>query len=193
MRTRFQAAAWLACAAVLAAGPRRSLAQSKHPEDRDEATAHYKSGLSLFEAGNREQALIDIYREAGKRAGFSPEQLKVGIHAVGFAGDTDKQAADDFFPGYAYTFTKIGKERGWPPTTRAQFERTRGPEGALLVGAPEAIAEKILHVNEIFGGISRLTFQMSVATLPQETLLHAIELLGARLAPIIRKQLPALA
>ena len=134
--------------------------------------------------------LIDIYREAGKRAGFSPDQLKVGIHAIGFVADTDKQAADDFFPGYAYTFTKIGKERGWPPTTRAQFERTRGPEGALLIGAPEAVAEKILHVNEILGGIGRLTFQMSVATMPQQTLLHAIELLGTRLRPIIRKHLP---
>lgn len=134
--------------------------------------------------------LIDIYREAGKRAGFTPDQLKVGIHAIGFVGDTDKQAADDFFPGYAYTFTKIGKERGWPPTTRAQFERSRGPEGALLIGAPEAVAEKILHVNEILGGISRLTFQMSVATMPQETLLHAIELLGTRLRRIIRKHLP---
>jgi alkanesulfonate monooxygenase SsuD/methylene tetrahydromethanopterin reductase-like flavin-dependent oxidoreductase (luciferase family) len=135
--------------------------------------------------------LIDIYREAGKRAGFTPDQLTVGIHAIGFLGDTTQQAADDYFPGYAYTFTKIGKERGWPPVTRTQFDNTRGPEGALLVGDATSIAEKILHVNEILGGISRLTFQITVATLPHPKLLHSIELIGTKLAPLIRKHLPS--
>jgi probable LLM family oxidoreductase len=134
--------------------------------------------------------LIDIYREAGKRAGFSPDQLTVGVHAVGFLADTTKQAADDFFPGYKHSFSEIGKERGWPPVTRAQFDNTRGPQGALLIGDAETVAEKILFVNEVLGGISRLDFQMTVATLPHDKLLRAIELLGTRLAPIIRKQLP---
>jgi probable LLM family oxidoreductase len=136
--------------------------------------------------------LIDIYREAGKRAGFTPGQLTVGVHAIGFLGDTTQQAADDYFPGYAHSFTQIGKERGWPPVTRAQFDNTRGPEGALLVGDAPSIAEKILHVNEILGGITRLTFQITVASLPHPKLLHSIELIGTQLAPFIRKNLPNL-
>ena len=75
----------------------------------------------------RFRPLVDLYREAGRRAGYSPQQLPVGVHALGYLADSDQQAADDFFPGYAEAFTKIGRERGWPPTTRAQFEAVRGP------------------------------------------------------------------
>ncbi|HTB79385.1 MAG TPA: LLM class flavin-dependent oxidoreductase [Opitutaceae bacterium] len=138
---------------------------------------------------HRFRPLIDLYRKAGRLAGHAAEKLTVGIHSIGFLGDTDKQAADDFYPGYAQTFTQIGKERGWPPTTRAQFEATRGPKGALLIGDADTVAEKILYVNEALGGISRLTFQMSVATLPHAKLVRAIEILGARVAPIIAKEL----
>lgn len=138
---------------------------------------------------HRFRPLIDLYREAGRLAGHGAEKLTVGIHSIGFLGDTDKQAADDFYPGYAQTFTQIGKERGWPPTTRAQFEATRGPKGALLIGDADTVAEKILHVNEALGGISRLTFQMSVATLPHAKLARAIEILGTRVAPLIAKEL----
>ena len=80
----------------------------------------------------RFRPLIDLYREAGRRAGHPAEKLIVGLHSIGFLGDTTKQAADDFYPGYAHTFTEIGKERGWPRTTRAQFDAVRGPTGALL-------------------------------------------------------------
>ena len=86
-------------------------------------------------------------------------------------------------------FSEIGKERGWPPVTRAQFDALLGPTGALLVGDPETVAEKILRVNESLGGISRLTFQMSVADLPHAKLLRAIELLGTRVAPLVRAAL----
>lgn len=134
--------------------------------------------------------LIDLYREAGKRAGHAPEQLKVGIHALGYVADTDQQASDDFFPGYAEAFTKIGKERGWPPVTRAQFEALRRPTGALIVSDPETVAAKLLLMNEALGGISRISFQMSVAALRHDKLMHAIELLGTKVAPIIRKALP---
>jgi probable LLM family oxidoreductase len=133
--------------------------------------------------------LIDLYREAGQRAGHSPEQLKVGIHSLGYVADTTAQAADEFFPGYARSFTAIGKERGWPPTTRAQFDAQRSPTGALLVGDAETVAEKILRVNEDLGGVSRLTFQMSIATLSHAKLMHAIEILGAKVAPIVRREL----
>jgi probable LLM family oxidoreductase len=139
---------------------------------------------------HRFRPLIDLYREAGHRAGHKPEQLKVGIHALGYVADTDQQASDDFFPGYAEAFTKIGKERGWPPVTRNQFEALRRPTGALIVSDPDTVVEKVLHFNESLGGISRLSFQMSVAALRHDKLLHAIELLGTKVAPIIRKALP---
>jgi probable LLM family oxidoreductase len=138
---------------------------------------------------HRFRPLIDLYREAGARSGHAPEKLKVGLHMLGYVAETSTQASDDFFPGYAQTFTEIGKERGWPPTTRAQFEALRRPTGALIVGEPNEVAEKILYVNEALGGISRLNFQMSVATLSHEKLLSAIELLGTKVAPTIRKSL----
>ncbi|WP_353072943.1 LLM class flavin-dependent oxidoreductase [Tunturiibacter gelidiferens] len=138
---------------------------------------------------HRFRPLIDLYREAGKQAGHAPDSLKVGIHALGYVADTDQQASDDFFPGYAEAFTKIGKERGWPPVTRSQFEALRRPTGALMVSDPETVASKLLKMNEALGGISRISFQMSVAALHHDKLLHAIELLGTKVAPIIRKSL----
>lgn len=139
----------------------------------------------------RFRPLIDLYREAGRRAGHSPDKLMVGLHSIGFLGDTTKEAADDFFPGYAHTFTEIGKERGWPPTTRAQFDAVRGPTGALLIGDAETVAKKILYVSEVLGGLSRITFQMGVSTLPHPKMLRAIEILGTRVAPMVRKELAA--
>jgi probable LLM family oxidoreductase len=134
----------------------------------------------------RFRPLIDMYREAGRRAGHAPDQLKVGLHAIGFIGDTTMQAANDFFPGYAHTFTELGKERGWPPTTRAHFDALRGPTGALIIGDAQTVAEKILYVNEVLGGLARITFQMGVSTLPHEKMLRAIEILGTKVAPRVR-------
>lgn len=130
--------------------------------------------------------LVDRYREAGLRAGHAPEQLKVGLHAVGFVGDTDAEAADAFFPGWAYLFTDIGRERGWPPATRQQFDAMRGPLGAFLVGSPETVARKMLHANEILGGLSRITFQMSTASLDHQAMRHSITLLGTEVAAHVR-------
>jgi probable LLM family oxidoreductase len=132
---------------------------------------------------------IELYREAGRRAGHAPEQLRVGLHCIGFLADTTQQAADDFFPGYAHTFTEIGRERGWPPTTRAQFDATRGPTGALIVGDSETVTRKILYIHEALGGIARITFQMGVSTLPHAKMMHAIEILGSRVAPMVREEL----
>jgi len=137
----------------------------------------------------RFRPLIDLYREAGLRAGHSLEQLKVGVHSLGYVAEDSATAANDFFPGYADSFTKIGKERGWPPTTRGHFNAQLGPTGALLVGDPETVVEKILQVNEALGGISRLTFQMSVAALPHAKMLRAVELLGTEVAPMVRATL----
>src|SRR5258705_4063850 len=138
---------------------------------------------------HRFRPLIDRYREAGLRARHSPDQLKVGIHSLGYVADSSTTAEDEFFPGYAQSFTEIGRERGWPPMTRAHFDAQLGPTGALLVGDPETVAEKILRVNESLGGISRITFQMSVAALPHAKMLRAIELLGTAVAPMVRNSL----
>jgi probable LLM family oxidoreductase len=139
----------------------------------------------------RFRPLVDLYREAGRRAGHSPEKLIVGLHVIGFLGNTTQAAADDFYPGYAHTFTEIGKERGWPPATRAQFDALRGPAGALLIGDSETVTEKILYVNEVLGGLARITFQMGVSALPHEKMLRSIELLGTGVVPILRKELKA--
>jgi probable LLM family oxidoreductase len=140
---------------------------------------------------HRFRPLIDLYREAGLRTGHKPEQLKVGLHMIGFVADTTKEAADVFFPGYAHTFTEIGKERGWPPTTRAQFDALRGPKGALLIGDVDTVAKKILYVNEALGGVTRITFQMGVSAVPQPKMLRAVELLGTGVAPAVNQQLTA--
>lgn len=136
---------------------------------------------------HRFRPLVDIYREAGKRAGYAPEQLKVGLHSLGYVADTTEEAINDFYPGYAESFTEIGKERGWPPVTRGHFDAQNGPRGALLVGSPEEVAEKILRHSESLGGISRVTFQMDVASLPHEKLMQSIELIGTRLASVVNK------
>ena len=135
---------------------------------------------------HRFRPLIDRYREAGLRAGHSPDQLKVGVHSLGYVAGSSNAAEGEFFPGYAQSFTEIGRERGWPPMTRAHFDAQLGPTGALLVGDPEIVAEKILRVNDSLGGISRITFQMSVAALPHTKMLRAIELLGMHVAPLVR-------
>lgn len=133
----------------------------------------------------RFRPLVDIYRTAGKKAGHSPEQLKVGMHSLGYVANTTKEAIDDYYPGYAETFTRIGKERGWPPVTRIGFDAQISPMGALLVGKPEEVAQKILHHSEALGGLSRVTFQMDNAGLSHEKLMQSIELIGKRVAPLV--------
>jgi alkanesulfonate monooxygenase SsuD/methylene tetrahydromethanopterin reductase-like flavin-dependent oxidoreductase (luciferase family) len=137
----------------------------------------------------RFRPLIDLYRDAGRRAGHPEEKLLVGLHAIGFLGNTTKEAADDFYPGYAHTFTEIGKERGWPPATRAQFDALRGATGALLIGDAETVARKVRYVNQVLGGLSRITFQMGVSALPHDKMLRSIEILGTQVAPKVREEL----
>jgi len=136
---------------------------------------------------HRFRPLIDLYRQAGEKAGYAPEQLKVGLHSLGYVAETTQQAIDDYYPGYAETFTRIGKERGWPPVTKAHFYAQIGPLGALLIGNPQEVAEKITRHSEALGGISRLTFQMDNAALPHEKLLKSIELIGTKVSPLVNK------
>jgi probable LLM family oxidoreductase len=138
---------------------------------------------------HRFKPLIELYRQAGEEVGHQPGSLRVGIHALGYVADTDQQAADEFFPGYAQSFTDIGKERGWGPVTRSQYEAVRGASGAMLVSDPERVAEKIIAFDEVLRGISRLTFQMSIASLPHSNRMRAIELLGTKVAPLVRGEI----
>lgn len=135
---------------------------------------------------DRFRPLIALYRDAGRRAGHAPDALKVGIHAMGFVGDTDESARDAFFPGWAYMFTEIGRERGWSTATRAQFDAMCGPHGAFLIGNPQTVRDKILTANDALGGISRLTFQMSSAMLETDAMQRSIQLLGTDVAPAVK-------
>ena len=135
---------------------------------------------------HRFRPLVDLYREAWHRAGHAPEKLRVGLHALGYVADTTEAAREEFFPGYARTFTTTGRERGWPPVTRAHFDALVRPQGALLVGAPDEVAEKILMHSDALGGLSRVSLQMDVATLPHAKLMRSIELLGTRVKPALR-------
>jgi len=131
--------------------------------------------------------LIDLYREAGKRAGHLPHNLNVGIHSLGYVAESTPEAVDDFFPGYVHSMNEIGKERGWSPITRRDFEAQLGPNGALLIGNPEEVTEKIIRHSQVLGGISRFTFMMNPASLPHEKLMRATELIGSRIAPALHK------
>ena len=134
---------------------------------------------------HRFRPLIDLYRQAGKEAGHSPEKLKVGLHSLGYVANTTEEAIADYYPGYAEMFTRIGKERGWPPVTKAGFESQRGPLGAFLVGSAEEVAAKIIRHSNALGGITRLSFQMDNAGLSHKKLMQAIELIGKKVKPLV--------
>jgi len=135
----------------------------------------------------RFRPLVDLYREAGRVAGFSPEQLKVGLHSPGYVAQTTQQAIADYYPGYAELWTKLGKERGWPPVTRAKFDALMAPRGVLVVGGPEEVAEKLLRHSQALGGVDRFAFQMDNAGLTHSQLLQAIELIGTKVIPLLHK------
>ncbi len=134
---------------------------------------------------HRFRPLIDLYREEGEKAGHSPDKLKVGLHSLGYVAKNSYQARNDYFPGYAEMFTQIGKERGWGPVTRSYFDAQTGFRGALVIGDPEEVTEKILRHSEALGGISRFTFQMDSGALSHKKLMKAIELIGEKVIPMV--------
>jgi probable LLM family oxidoreductase len=149
-----------------------------------------KLGLPLMVAiigglTERFRPLVDMYREAGLQAGFTSDQLKVGLHSPGYVGETDEKAIADYFPGYAELWTKLGRERGWPPVTKSHFDSMVALKGVLVVGGPERIAEKLLHHSEALGGIDRFTFQMDNAGLTHSQLMKSIELIGSKVIPLV--------
>ena len=138
-------------------------------------------------APERFAPLVDLYRDAARRAGRDPAALPVGINSHGFVAATSQEAADRYFPAYAAMMTRIGRERGWPGMTRAQFDALREPRGALVVGSPREVIEKVLFQHEIFGH-QRFLAQLSVGDLAHRDVLRAIELLGTEVAPVVREE-----
>jgi probable LLM family oxidoreductase len=139
---------------------------------------------------HRFRPLIDLYREAGDKAGFAQEDLKVGLHSLGYVAQTHEEAVENYYPGYAETFTRIGKERGWPPVTRGHFEAQNSKWGAYLVGDSDEVAEKILRHSASLGGIDRFTFQLDNAGLSHQQLSETIALIGEEVIPKVKKGLP---
>ena len=128
--------------------------------------------------------LVELFRETARRAGHDPIP-PVSINSHTFVADSSKAAADAFFPSYAEAMTRIGRERGWPPTTRQHFDAMREPRGALLVGSPEEVIDKILFEHELFGH-QRFLAQLTVGSMPHAAVMRAIELLGTKVAPAVR-------
>lgn len=138
---------------------------------------------------HRFRPLIDLYRETGRRAGHAPESLDVAVHSIGYVADTDAQAAEELWPAYAHTFGRIGRERGWAPSSRAAFDAQRGPTGAFVVGSPKTVAAKLQHIDEALGGVSRVSLMMSGGPIPHQGMLRSIELLGTAVKPSLVNEL----
>ena len=131
--------------------------------------------------------LFDLYREAARRAGHDPDKLATSLNVHGFVAETTEQAADDFYGPQAEVMNRIGRERGWGPTSRAHFDQSRSPRGALFVGDPETVAEKIIAQHRLFGN-DRFLLQMAIGEMPHDKIMKAIELYGTKVAPIVRKE-----
>src|SRR5689334_18268878 len=134
-------------------------------------------------APERFAPFVEIYRDAARRAGHDPARLGLSINGHGNVAETTQRAADEYWPGHEASMRKIGRERGWPPPTRAQYDMLCGPRGALLVGDPQTVADKILFQYEIFLNTRYLIYLMGT---PHRTVMRAIELLGTQVAPLVR-------
>ena len=132
--------------------------------------------------------LFDLHKKAGEQAGHDPAKLKRAISVHGFLADTTEKAADIFYEPQKAVMDRIGRERGWGPQSRAQYDATRGPEGALFVGGPEELAKKIVAHQRIMG-LDRFMIQFAVGLVPHDEVLHAIELYGTKVAPMVKEML----
>ena len=132
----------------------------------------------------------DLYRESARRAGHDPSKLQLSINSHGLIADSSQEAADIAFPAYAITMGKIGRERGWPPPTRRQFDAEHSPQGAMVLGSPQQVIDKILYEYELFK-MTRFLIQFTVGTLPHPVVMKSIELFGSVVAPAVRKAIAA--
>jgi len=140
-------------------------------------------------APERFAPVVDLYRETARQAGHDASRLPVSINSHVFVGDDSQEAADAFYPAYAEVMTRVGRERGWPPLSREQFEAGRTLRGALAVGSPQQVIDKILFQHEIFGH-QRFLAQVS-GVVPHATMMRHIELLGTEVAPVVRREVAA--
>ncbi len=134
---------------------------------------------------DRFRHLADLHRRTVRQSGFDPAEVPLSVHGHGYVADTTEAAAEEFYPSYAAAMSRIGRERGWGPMTREQYDVMRGPDGSLVLGDAETVAAKILRWKEILG-ITRFELHVSVGTLPHERVLRSIELLGTEVAPLVR-------
>jgi probable LLM family oxidoreductase len=130
--------------------------------------------------------LAQLYRTNYQKAGHDEQKLQLAVHSHGYIAETSQQAADEFYPSYNHVMTQLGKERGWQPMTRQAFDHMRSKRGALLVGSPQEVTEKILYEQELLG-LTRFLLHISVGTMPHDKVMKAIELLGTQVAPAVRK------
>ncbi|MCE7057376.1 LLM class flavin-dependent oxidoreductase [Algoriphagus sp. AGSA1] len=130
----------------------------------------------------------DLYRQSWIKAGRNQEDIQIAVHSHGFIGADSQQAADDFYAPYALVMTQLGKERGWPPMNRGQYDAMRAKDGSLVLGSTQEVIEKILMQQEMMG-LTRYLLHLSVGTMPHDKLMKAIELYGDVVAPAIRKAL----
>lgn len=128
---------------------------------------------------------INLYKQTAIQAGAQPEELRFGVNNHVFIAEDSQKAADDFFPYYAAQMNRVGRDRGWPPLTRQQFEHARSPQGALMVGSPQQVIDKILHQYELFGN-TRFLAQDSVGPVPHQLTMESIRLFGEKVAPAVR-------
>jgi probable LLM family oxidoreductase len=135
---------------------------------------------------DRFTALADLNRRTLVESGYDPEQIPLSVHGHGYIADTNEQAAEEYYPSYAAAMTRIGRERGWGPMTREQFDWMRSEEGSLVLGDVETVAAKILRWKEILG-INRFELHVSVGTMTHDKVLRSIELLGTKVGPIVRE------
>lgn len=131
---------------------------------------------------------INLYRQTAEKNDISPAELQIGINSHVYIADNSQQAADELYPSYATMMNRIGQERGWSPLSRQQFEYSRSAKGALLVGSPQEVIDKILYEHELFGH-TRFLAQMSMGDMPHKNILKSIELYGSVVAPAVRKAL----
>ncbi len=133
----------------------------------------------------RFRGLADLHRRTLIESGFDPAEAPLSVHGHGYIADTSAQAAEEFYPSYSAAMSRIGRERGWGPMTRVQYDAMRSPDGSLVLGDPETVAAKILRWREILG-VDRFELHVSVGTLPHDQVMHSIDLLGTKVAPIVR-------
>ncbi len=139
-------------------------------------------------APDRFVQFADLYRESARRAGHDVSRLQLSINSHGLIADDAEVAANIAWPAYADTMGRIGRERGWPPPTRRQFDAERSPRGAMVLGNPQQAIDKILYEHELFG-MTRFLIQFTVGSLPHSVVMRSIELYGTVVAPAVRKEI----